>query len=149
MKRVHIREEVCVTCRRCEVYCTVEHSISRDIIKAYKKERPRLLARVRVQERGALSVPVLCRHCDEPSCVFACLTGALRKDPETGAVVLDREKCVGCWTCVLFCPHGAITPDPQRGVIAKCDLCSHLPVPACVANCPNEALIFAEEGVGG
>jgi carbon-monoxide dehydrogenase iron sulfur subunit len=31
--------------------------------------------------------------------------------------------------------------------VAKCDLCPGLEVPACVANCPNEALVFVEEGV--
>ncbi len=145
MPRITIQEEACISCGLCRVYCQVEHSKSKNLLKAFKKESA--LPRLRVERRGEISFAVSCRHCDEPSCVFACLTGALRKDPQTGVVVFHGEKCIGCWTCVLFCPHGAITPDPQRGVIAKCDLCPHLPVPACVANCPNEALIFAEEGV--
>ena len=29
-------------------------------------------------------------------------------------------------------------------IIAKCDLCPNLEVPACVANCPNEALVCEE-----
>jgi CRISPR-associated protein Cas1 len=30
-------------------------------------------------------------------------------------------------------------------VVGKCDLCPDLDVPACVANCPNEALVLVEE----
>ena len=145
MKKVSPREEVCMGCHLCEVHCKVEHSLSRDPIRAYKQESPRPLPRLQVQVNGVVSFALACRHCDEPACVFACLTGALKKDPQTGAVVFEQEKCVGCWTCVLFCPYGAIIADHQRGVIAKCDLCPHLPVPACIAHCPNQALILAEE----
>jgi Fe-S-cluster-containing hydrogenase component 2 len=30
-------------------------------------------------------------------------------------------------------------------VVAKCDLCLGRDIPACVANCPNEALFVAED----
>jgi anaerobic carbon-monoxide dehydrogenase iron sulfur subunit len=30
-------------------------------------------------------------------------------------------------------------------VVGKCDLCPDLDTPACVANCPNEALIIVED----
>jgi len=29
-------------------------------------------------------------------------------------------------------------------VVSKCDLCSEMEMPACVANCPNGALIYKE-----
>ena len=44
----------------------------------------------------------------------------------------------------MVCPYGAIKPDAEGKVVAKCDLCPNLEVPACVANCPNEALIYEE-----
>lgn len=98
-----------------------------------------------MEESGPLSFSLQCRHCDEPSCVYACLTGAMYKDEETGAVVHDAERCVGCWTCLLFCPNGAIAKDTANGkVVAKCDLCGGEVTPACVANCPNEALVLEE-----
>jgi len=64
---------------------------------------------------------------------------------------VDTQKCMGCWTCILACPNGALTRDngDKNGnkVVAKCDLCPGLDVPACVANCPNEALVFVEDDV--
>ena len=62
----------------------------------------------------------------------------------SGIVTVDSEKCVGCWTCVLACPFGVIRQEKHSGKIAKCDLCLEKEMPACVANCPNEALVFAE-----
>ncbi|HII85471.1 TPA: 4Fe-4S ferredoxin, partial [Candidatus Bathyarchaeota archaeon] len=46
MKRIVAREEVCMGCGLCEVYCTVEHSKSKDIVKAYNRESPRPISRV-------------------------------------------------------------------------------------------------------
>lgn len=145
VKRVYPKEEVCIGCRLCEVHCLVEHSRSRDVVKAYKRESPRPLPRIRVEERGVVSLAVQCRHCVEPWCVYACLTGAMSRDGESGVVSLEQGRCVGCWTCVLACPYGAIIPDLARRMVAKCDLCPHLLVPACVALCPNGALLWVEE----
>ena len=144
MRRVYIKEPVCMGCHLCEVYCQAEHSQSKDLIKAFNRESPQPLSRVWVEERKPVALSVRCCHCSEPSCVYACLTGALHKDPSTGIVTVDEEKCTGCWTCILVCPFGAIRQDGQRGKIAKCDLCQGEELPACVANCPNEALIYAE-----
>lgn len=144
MKKVYVKEEACIGCRLCEVYCRVEHSQSKDLIKCFKRETPRSLPRVRVEERSPVSFPVRCLHCDEPYCVFACLTGALMRDSETGIVTVDEEKCVGCWTCLLACPFGAIRQDTARSISAKCDLCPDADSPVCVANCPNEALVYLE-----
>jgi len=136
-------------CGLCEVYCTLAHSTSQDLIKAFKRERPRPVARIRVERTDGLFLPVQCRHCPDSPCVNACLTGAMYKDPRTGAVAVDSYKCNGCWTCIMVCPYGAITRDIDKGIVAKCDLCPGRDVPACVANCPNEALIWAEDGAGG
>jgi len=143
MKRVYAKEEVCIGCKLCEVYCRTEHSKSKNIIKAHKKEFPRPMARVLVEELRPVSFALQCRHCDEPACVEACITGALTKD-ESGRVVHDEAKCVGCWTCVLVCPHGAPQRDLERRKIAKCDLCPDRETPACVEMCPNEALVYEE-----
>ena len=131
-------------CHLCEVYCQVEHSKSKDLIKAFNRQSPPPLPRAWVEERKPVSFSVMCCHCAEPSCVYACLTGALHKDPGTGVVTVDEEKCMGCWTCILVCPFGVIRQDRHRGKIAKCDLCQGAELPACVANCPNEALVYAE-----
>jgi len=144
MKRIFAKEEACMGCGLCEVYCLVQHSTSRDVIKAYKREHPRALSRVRVEQDRPLSFGVQCRHCEDPPCVIACLSGAMHTDERTGLVVHDAEKCMGCWTCIMVCPYGAIKMDVARRVVAKCDLCPKLEVPACVVNCPNEALLYRE-----
>jgi carbon-monoxide dehydrogenase iron sulfur subunit len=74
------------------------------------------------------------------------MTGAMHRDDETGAVLCDEEKCVGCWMCIMVCPFGAI----QRNIVgrraaSKCDLCYGNEIPVCVAHCPNEALTFVED----
>jgi carbon-monoxide dehydrogenase iron sulfur subunit len=65
-------------------------------------------------------------------------------DKETGQVTHNAEKCIGCWTCIMVCPYGAIKPDTSSRIIVKCDLCPDREVPACVPNCPNEALVCEE-----
>jgi len=76
--------------------------------------------------------------------VYACLTGALRRDPDSDIVSVDVEKCIGCWTCILACPVGAIAQDTCEEKIVKCDLCTGKDIPVCVMNCSNEALVYAE-----
>lgn len=145
MKRVYAKEEVCMGCRLCEIHCLVEHSKSKKIVKAFREEFPKAMPRVLVEEAGALSFALQCRHCDEPFCVEACMTGALYKDEKTGAVLHDDDKCVGCWMCIMVCPFGVIRRDVRgKKIASKCDLCPDKEVPVCVANCPNEALIYEE-----
>lgn len=129
-------------CGLCQVYCQLNHSKSKDLLK-FKRETPRP-AGVRVERAAPVSFPVQCRHCSEPLCVYACLTGALHREPGSGIINVDAERCVGCWTCIIACPFGAIRQDTAQKKIAKCDLCKGDEVPACVANCPNEALVYAE-----
>ena len=142
MKRILVHEEACMGCGLCEVYCKVEHSRSKDTIKAYKREYPRPLSRIRIEEARPISFAVQCRHCEDFPCVIACLSGAMRLDEETGLVIHDPEKCMGCWTCIMVCPYGALVMDNRA--VAKCDLCPDLDVPACVAGCPNQALVYEE-----
>lgn len=147
MKRIYAKGEVCIGCHLCEVYCRLAHSPTNDLIKAFNRKFVPPFASVRVEENKPVSFALQCRHCDEPVCVYSCLSGALSKDPETGVVSVDTEKCIGCWTCVLACPVSAPRRDTAQGKVIKCDLCRGKEMPYCVANCPNEALVYGEAPV--
>lgn len=148
MKRIYAKEEVCIGCRLCEVACRVVNSKYKnldsayDIIKAYS-QKPKPISRLFVEEVGPISFSLQCRHCEDASCIEACITGAMHRD-ERGAVVVDSEKCVGCWTCVMVCEFGAIKRDLINKRATKCDLCADRDIPACVEVCPNRALVYEE-----
>jgi len=149
MKRIYANEEVCIGCKLCEIWCVVQHSKSKDIIKAFKHELQKADPKVLVEISKPISFALQCRHCNEPDCVYACISGAMYID-EDGSVQHNADKCVGCCSCIMVCPYGAITisRDAQlKGVkvVSKCDLCPDSDVPACVAHCPNEALVYVEE----
>lgn len=132
-------------CGLCEVYCVTAHSKSKDVLLAHKHETPRATARCTVEREGAVSFALQCRHCDRALCIEACMTGAMHRDPATGAVDHEVDRCVGCYMCVMACPNGAIAIDRERDKsVAKCDLCVEVGEPACVANCPNAALVYEE-----
>jgi Fe-S-cluster-containing dehydrogenase component len=84
-----------------------------------------------------------CQHCGNAPCIIACPTAAIRRRAEDGAVVVDRDLCIGCHACELACPFGA-PKFREDGRMAKCDLCyvrGELGMkPACVLVCPCGAL---------
>ena len=144
-KKIIINEEYCMGCRLCEVHCITQHSTSKNILKAYKDEYPRLTSGIVFEEKGHISFALQCRHCEEPPCVEACLTGAMYLDEDKGYVLHNRDRCVGCWMCIMVCPFGVIKPDLENKVVAsKCDLCVEAEYPACVAHCPNDAIKLVE-----
>jgi len=143
MKRILIKEDYCIGCRLCEIHCVVQHSRSGHILKAYRREFPRPVPRLIVEEEGYVSFALQCRHCEDAPCLDACITGALERDEQTGAVLCDEDRCVGCWMCIMVCPFGVIHQGDGK-IASKCDLCYGEEVPACVQNCPNEALVLVE-----
>ncbi|MDE8701544.1 4Fe-4S dicluster domain-containing protein [Adlercreutzia equolifaciens] len=96
----------------------------------------------------AYTVSVACNHCDSPVCYANCPQGAIEKDPETGFVSSDPEKCIGCGTCANVCPYGAPHVNEETKKSVKCDGCADLVAaggkPACVTSCPARALNFGE-----
>lgn len=59
-------------------------------------------------------------------------------------VVVDEDRCIGCWTCTMFCPYGVIFPWPERKFALKCDRCAFMEQPVCVDVCPTQALALVE-----
>lgn len=153
VKRVYAIEKWCIDCKRCEVACRTYHSKSKDAVHAWRLEGTAPKNRIHVEGTKTLSIAVNCRHCEHPLCVEGCISGAMKKDPVTGVVTSDPNKCVGCRTCVSMCPYGCVRVEEVEGrdLAIKCDLCGEelgqVGEPHCVAACPNRALIFVESGV--
>ena len=147
MKRVYVNEEWCLGCHLCEYNCAFANSGMTDMASALKGKRifPRIRVEDRVEESDRITFAVSCRHCADPLCVKACISGALTKDEEDGVIRIDKSRCVGCFTCVLVCPYGALAPG-EDGVMQKCELClrNSCGEPACVKGCPNRAIVYEE-----
>lgn len=143
MKQIMIDVDRCVGCLTCTLACSAAHSTSKDIVGAMLEKVP---SRIWVFPVKTKVVPHMCRHCEEPACVEACMTGAMQKDPITGIVTNEgnEQTCIGCWMCVMACPYGAVTQHPFESVALKCDRCKGRDVPACVESCPEQALRFVD-----
>ena len=142
LKRVYVNEEWCLGCHLCEYNCAFANSGLKDMVKALKGKK--IYPRIQVEGDNNVSFAVSCRHCEEPLCVKACITGALHI--ENGIICTDKDKCVGCYTCILSCPYGCIMPAEDGQVIQKCELCikNAEGSPACVKGCPNKAIVFED-----
>ncbi len=88
-----------------------------------------------------------CRQCEAPSCIQACMFGAISIDETTGARVIDLDKCTGCRQCEQACPFGAIVFNEDINKCFKCDQCGG--EPACAKYCPTGALSLVSLTEGG
>ncbi len=145
MKRIWVDREKCLGCKTCELQCAVErNSVTKKLFDAVR-ENPKPVARVGVFGPTGASFPLQCRHCQDATCLMACPTGAMQRDPEKGTTFVAQDKCRGCWMCVMSCPFGTVTPSAKYKVAMKCDACAHMEQPACVASCPTGALVYGDE----
>ncbi len=100
------------------------------------------------EENGFAFMKTSCMHCGDPSCVSACPVSAMTKDPVTGVVGYNPDKCIGCRYCVAACPFGIpkYQYDSPTGRIGKCELCRHRHneghYSACAEVCPTGATLF-------
>ena len=144
MKVIGVHLDRCTGCKTCELYCATERgSNGKTLFKAVQEE-PVPQSRVRVEGSDGVSFPLQCRQCLNAPCLDACLSGVLTRDPETNMVIINDDRCIGCWTCTLFCPYGVIYPWPDRKMALKCDRCNYMEYPVCVDVCPTNALELVE-----
>lgn len=133
----------CIGCHACEVACVTRHHQD-----GWPQQRSHFLPRIHVFSQGNASTATTCRHCNDAPCVSSCPTQALHF--ANGSVQLKESLCIGCKNCAIACPFGAIEMvakgDDAPRLAQKCDLCSDSASgPACVANCPTQALRLMDE----
>jgi len=92
------------------------------------------------------TVPVVCMHCDFPTCAEVCPADAIKKT-EDGVVQTARTpRCVACNNCVLACPFGVPKMKVEFDLMMKCDMCydrtSAGKKPLCATVCPSGALFY-------
>jgi Fe-S-cluster-containing dehydrogenase component len=136
----------CMDCKACVAACKQANGVSRGAWRNWIKEA------VPPIESGKLGhghfQPGACMHCDEPTCIAACPTGATFKNAADGSVVIDPKLCIGCGNCIPSCPYGARFRDPQKRIADKCNYCPERRAaglsPACVDTCPTKARVFGD-----
>ena len=113
-------------------------------------------------------ITVGCQHCENPACTKVCPVGATYKDPETGIVRQDYDKCIGCRMCIAACPYTGVrsfnwqepaypmdfavgdadAPAHQKHTVEKCTMCWHRLAkgeePMCIRMCPERARYWGD-----
>lgn len=143
----------CVGCQSCEYACAAAHNLPEPtdspeagIIRKASETQQNVINLYNTS-KGEVYVKQQCMHCNSPACASACLTNAMHKT-HTGPVIWRGNKCMGCRYCMVSCPFDIPkfeyhSPNPE---IRKCDMCfdrlKEGLMPACVTECPAEALMF-------
>jgi len=147
----------CGGCRTCESACAEANGLPEpaydaktvDEIRRTTSEQQWVVVNRHATSKGDVFVRRQCMHCVQPACASACLTKALYRTPE-GPVVWREAKCMGCRFCMVSCPFDVPKFEYHSAVprIQKCRMCwerlQNGQKPACVENCPAEALTFGK-----
>jgi Fe-S-cluster-containing hydrogenase component 2 len=133
-KIYYLNPETCTGCMVCRLACSLKHEKS-----SFNPESSRIKI-CYVAEEGNY-IPVVCRQCEDTPCIDACSSDALSVDKNTGAVLVDEEKCSGCSLCVDSCRYGAVFIHYEKNVACICNLCGG--EPECVKYCLQEAIFYA------
>ena len=138
-----INTKKCIGCYACRVACQRQNNLlpTEDFIR-YEEHEVGTYPNVRVE-----TVPLQCMHCEDAPCAAVCPTHATYIT-DSGVVLVDEEKCIGCKYCMAACPYGARIVQEKTGVVEKCRFCwdGEKPgnPPACVGTCISGARIFGD-----
>ncbi|NPV26348.1 MAG: 4Fe-4S dicluster domain-containing protein [Firmicutes bacterium] len=150
----------CTGCRACQVACKQWNQLKAEItpFKGTYQTHPDLMAHTYTvvmfneyeEKDGQIKWYFRkhqCMHCEHPVCVEVCPRQALMKT-DTGAVIRDKDKCIGCQYCVYSCPFQVPKYDKQADKATKCELCYDRMVagiiPACAKACPTGAIMYGK-----
>ena len=131
-RRLIIDLNACDRCDRCGVNC-------------------KYFYRTRAQEHGVFTLreratyELVCRRCEEPSCIAACPFDALEREA-SGVLRRHNLRCVSCKLCVHACPFGTIYPDMVSFYVTPCDHCLQQrdEAPPCAVTCGRGAIEYRE-----
>jgi len=124
--------EQCGACHLCETVC----SLGRE------GECNPVLSRIRVRRGEMMESVLVCQQCEVLFCGSVCPNQAIRRDEETGAILIDESLCNGCKACIKACPYQVVGFHPERKKALICDQCGGKPL--CVDWCPRQALQYLE-----
>jgi Fe-S-cluster-containing dehydrogenase component len=96
--------------------------------------------------RSTQTVPVVCMHCDSPTCAEVCPADAIKRTEDGIVQTARKPRCIACNNCVLACPFGIPKMDTRANLMMKCDMCYDRTSvglkPMCASVCPSQALAY-------
>jgi Fe-S-cluster-containing dehydrogenase component len=92
------------------------------------------------------TVPVVCMHCDSPTCAEVCPADAIKRTGDGVVQTARKPRCIACNNCVLACPFGVPKMKGELELMMKCDMCYDRTStglrPMCATVCPSGALFY-------
>src|SRR5918911_3470162 len=92
------------------------------------------------------TVPVVCMHCDQPTCAEVCPADAIKRTGDGIVQSARKPRCIACNNCVLACPFGVPKMQTEFSLMRKCDMCYDRTSvglkPMCATVCPSGALWY-------
>src|SRR5262249_1277665 len=56
--------------------------------------------------RSVQTVPVVCMHCEQPTCAEVCPADAIKRTGDGVVQSARKPRCIACGNCVVACPFG-------------------------------------------
>ena len=98
------------------------------------------------RSQSVQTVPVVCMHCDSPTCADVCPADAIKRSGDGRVMTARKPRCIACSNCVLACPFGVPKMMSEFDLMMKCDMCydrtSTGRKPMCATVCPSGALTY-------